>query len=372
MSTILQKLSVTAHDFRPSSKFNAPEMKRILVAPLNWGLGHATRCIPIIRALINHNFEPIIASDGEALSLLQREFPQLRSVVLPSYNITYADKAKHFKRKLIKDSPQLLKTIKKEKKETKALIQSLNIDGIISDNRFGVRSNQLPSVFITHQLKVLSGSTTWLSTALHQNIISKFDECWVPDVEAEPNLSGQLGHVQALRIPMKYIGPLSRLKKLNPVQTYKLMVLLSGPEPQRSLLEAQLLKDLEQYPDKCVFVRGKIEDQPIATENKNITIYNFLTSSALEQAINSSDLILSRSGYTTVMDLAKLEKKAFFIPTPGQFEQEYLAKKLQDSGHIPFCTQDDFTLSELERVKTYKGLSAFHHEPDYKELFSLF
>ena len=149
-------------------------MKRILVAPLNWGLGHATRCIPLIKGLIQHNFEPILASDGDALKLLQLEFPNLESIELPSYNITYATKRQNFKLKLIKDSPHLIKTLKKEKKITRDLSSTKHIQGIISDNRFGVRSTQVPSVFITHQLKVFSGSTTWLSTALHQNIIEKF------------------------------------------------------------------------------------------------------------------------------------------------------------------------------------------------------
>ena len=84
-------------------------MKRILVAPLNWGLGHATRCIPIIRALKAHNFEPVIASDGAALQLLKKEFPDLEHVELPSYNITYPKNGKRFKSKLISETPDDLK-----------------------------------------------------------------------------------------------------------------------------------------------------------------------------------------------------------------------------------------------------------------------
>ena len=131
--------------------------KRILVAPLNWGLGHATRCVPIVNALISQNLEPIIASDGLALDLLKKEFPKIEAFELPSYNITYSKKAKGFKLKLLKDSPHLLKTIKREKKVVESLIEAENISGIISDNRFGVRHKQIPSVFITHQLRVMSG-----------------------------------------------------------------------------------------------------------------------------------------------------------------------------------------------------------------------
>ncbi|WP_115461036.1 glycosyltransferase [Winogradskyella aurantiaca] len=347
-------------------------MKRILVAPLNWGLGHATRCIPIITSLEAHGFEPIIASDGQALALLKMEFPHLTHVELPSYNITYADKGEKFKLKLIKDSPHLIKTIKKEKKATKNIISKYNIDGIISDNRFGVRHKRIPSVFITHQLRVLSGTTTWLSTALHKQIIEKFNECWIPDQKDNPNLSGKLGHVDNMGLPLCYLGPLSRFTKSNQIKRYKLMVLLSGPEPQRTMLEEQLLNELENYKGPCLFVKGKIESAQTKEEYNNLTIYNFLTSKDLEEALNSSELILSRSGYTTVMDLAKLGNKAFFIPTPGQFEQEYLAQKLMEDGIAPFATQDSFHLSLLKEIEKFKGFNELNYLVDYATLFSLF
>ena len=149
--------------------------KRILVASLNWGLGHATRCIPIINVLIEQGFEPIIASDGVALALLKKEFPNILCLELPSYNITYPKKGKYFKLKLIKNVPKLLRTIKAEEKATKNIVNKFGIKGIISDNRLGVYNKQVSSVFITHQLRVLSGNTTWLSTKIHQKMIKKFD-----------------------------------------------------------------------------------------------------------------------------------------------------------------------------------------------------
>ncbi len=346
--------------------------KRILVAPLNWGLGHATRCIPIIYELIKHGFQPIIASDGVALTLLQKEFPSLSSIELPSYNITYAKKGKHFKLKMIKDSPKLLKAIKAEKKVTKFIVETHNIKGIISDNRLGVYSKKVPSVFITHQLNVLTGSTTWLSTKMHQKIIKKFNECWVPDTEGAINLSGKLGHTDNFEIPTKYIGPLSRFEKKHLNIVNDLMVLLSGPEPQRTLLEETLLLELKNYTGKIVFVKGVMDREQTIQIIGNMTIYNFMTSNLLEKTINQSGLILSRSGYTTIMDLAKLNKKAFFIPTPGQFEQEYLAKKLEDLKLVPSCKQDDFTLNKLKNITSFKGLSAFNRRVNFKKLFHLF
>ncbi len=346
--------------------------KRIIIAPLNWGLGHATRCIPIINALIKQNFEPIIASDGNALELLKKEYPKLKAFELPSYNITYPKKATRFKLKLLKDSPHLLKTIKKEKKTIDALVEAEHISGIISDNRFGVSHKNIPSVFITHQLRVLSGSTTWLSSKLHQNIISKFDECWVPDHIGTKNLSGDLGHIEGYKHSVKYLGPLSRFKKLDIQTKYDLMVLLSGPEPQRSYLEEKLLGDLKHYKGNVLFIKGKIEAEQKKETRDNMLVYNFMTSAELEIAINESDLILSRSGYTTIMDLAKLDKKAFFIPTPGQFEQEYLAKKFTKEVVAPSATQNEFNIKMLANVDDYTGFQSQDYVVNYKKLFGLF
>ncbi len=346
--------------------------KRILVAPLNWGLGHATRCIPIIKALSANGFEPIIASDGVALSLLKKEFPKLTHIELPSYNVTYAKNGKFFKLKLLKDSPRLLQAIYNEKKATETIVKNHNISGIISDNRLGVYNKAVPSVFITHQLKVLSGSTTWLSTKMHEKFIKKFNVCWVPDTSDKVNLSGKLGHVDAFEIPTEYIGPLSRFEKKDIPFKNDLMVLLSGPEPQRTILEDKILYELKNYQGKVVFVKGLMQPKQTKRQFDNITVYNFMTSELLEKTINESALVISRSGYTTVMDLAKLNKKAFFIPTPGQFEQEYLATRLTEEGLVPSCKQEKFTLDKLETIADFKGLTAFNFEADFKRLFNLF
>ncbi|MEP5340907.1 MAG: glycosyltransferase [Algibacter sp.] len=346
--------------------------KRILVAPLNWGLGHATRCIPIIKALIVYGFEPVIASDGVSLVLLQKEFPNVLTIELPTYDVTYAKKGKHFKLKMLKDSPKLIKAIKAEKKATKTIVDLYHISGIISDNRLGVYCEKIPSVFMTHQLNVLSGITTWFSTKIHQKIIKNFDECWVPDHAGELNLSGKLGHTRSFEIPTKYLGPLSRFTKSDLKITNDLMVLLSGPEPQRTLLEDRLFNALKNYNGRLVFVKGVMETKQTISVQGNMTVYNFMTSDLLEQTINQSRLIISRSGYTTVMDLAKLKKHAFFIPTPGQFEQEYLAQRLTKSELVPSCHQDRFTINSLENIDHFKGLKSFDYAIDFKDLFGFF
>ncbi|MGH2667203.1 glycosyltransferase [Flavobacterium sp.] len=346
--------------------------KNILIAPLNWGLGHATRCIPIIKALEFHNFTPIIASDGIALDLLRKEFPHLQSIELPSYNIEYPKNGMFFKMKILANSPKMVDAILSEKRLVKKIIQEYQIDGIISDNRLGVRNKKIPSVFITHQLNVMTGNTTWLTSKMHQYIINKFNECWVPDVDTVPNLTGDLGHLEKPHDNIKYIGPLSRLHKKVLKKKYDLMVILSGPEPQRTMLEEKLTVELQNYEGQIVFVKGKIEAEQKVTDQNHIVFYNYMNSQELETAFNESEIVLCRSGYTTIMDLAQLGKKAFFIPTPGQYEQEYLAKKLKKEGLVPYCKQEKFKSDKLLEVDLYKGLKDLKTTVTWKELFQLF
>lgn len=348
--------------------------KRILVAPLNWGLGHATRCIPIVEALLENQFEPIIASDGAALDLLKKEFPSLVCLELPSYNIQYSKHGFLLKWQLLKSIPKLLKAIKDEKIMVENIIKTHHIKGIISDNRLGVYSSniKIPSVYITHQLCVLSGITTWISTKLHKRIIKKHHECWIPDFETNPNLSGNLGHIKNPEFKIKYIGSLSRFDKITTKSIYDIMVLLSGPEPQRTLLEEKVLHELKDYKGNTIVIQGLVENSQKISQRNNLTIYNFMQSTELEKAIQSSDIIISRSGYTTIMDLAKLKKKAFFIPTPGQNEQLYLAKRLEKLNIAPYCKQKDFSIKKLVELNDYKGFNIPENYMEFSDLFSLF
>ena len=346
--------------------------KTILVAPLNWGLGHATRCIPIIKALLESNYNVLIASDGVALSLLREEFPDLPFKELPGYNISYSKKKHLFKAQMLLQSPRMLKAAKQERKLVDQWVSEGLVDGIISDNRLGVRSKKVYSVFITHQLEVLSGTTTGISSKLHKQIIKRFDACWVPDHKAKPNLSGRLGHPAKPPKNTTYIGALSRFEKKELPITQDYLILLSGPEPQRTLLEELLLESFADTDKRVLCVLGKTDQPQSRYKHGNIEVVTFMTSKELEAAINSSELVISRSGYTTIMDLAALEKKALFIPTPGQYEQEYLAKKLSAQGLVPYVSQQRFNLQALGKVPLYSGLRLGHETVDLKELFAHF
>ena len=345
--------------------------KRILVAAVNRGLGHATRCIPVIEALENHGFEPVLASDGAALDLLTKEFPHLTNITLPPCPVTALQKKPSVEMQLLLTLPGMVKAVANEGKTVRELVSQYSIDGIISDNRPGMYSKTIPSVFLTHRLNMLTGPTSWLSTKIHRAFIKKFTECWVPDMAAGPNLTGKVGHTEDVLPNLKYIGPLSRMHKITADKKYDLMVLLSGPEPHRAQLREKLEQQLKDFGGKVLFITGTNEAAGSRIEG-NITYHTCMDAVTLEQAFNESAIVLCRPGYTTIMDLARLGKKALFIPVPGFYEQEYFAKKLKKAGLVPYVSQDDFNLDDLEKVHLYQGLKHINSEVKWKDLFGLF
>lgn len=332
-----------------------PDSGQILVAVLNWGIGHATRCISLIEQLQEKDYQVIIASDGEALQLLQQVFPHLTFIELPSYRVRYSRQGEYFALKMLWQMPKFISTFWKERRATKKIVQKEKITAIISDNRFGVFHKGIPSIYMTHQLMVKSGLWTRLTSLVHRHIIHKYDVCWVPDVAHTPNLSGKLSHDISFQKPIRHIGILSQFRKQTIPIKYDILVLLSGPEPQRSLLENKLLKQFENTRKQVCFVKGKLDKKVVKTQEGVITSYNYLLQKDLEILINQSELIIARSGFSTIMDLGVLKKKAFFIPTPGQSEQIYLAKHLERQRIAPFCTQDHFKPSMLDKVSDFTG-----------------
>ena len=246
-----------------------------------------------------------------------------------------------------------------------------NLIGIISDNRLGVLSNKVPSVYITHQVTVISGLTTFISTKAHQYFINKFDECWIPDFRSNFNLSGKLSKGK-LKIKTRYLGILSRFRFQQTKPKYDLLVLLSGLEPLRTSLENKIISELKNYKGTVLFVRGIMSENNKKEVCRNIIYYDFLESNELEEAINRSELVLCRSGYSTILDVAKLNKKVFLIPTNGQDEQVYLAKHLEELGIAPNSTTHNFKIEMLQKVEKYNGFNKDDIKPFPTELFNLF
>jgi len=334
----------------------------ILVSPLNWGIGHATRCVPIILELLAQNANVIVASSGRSKHFLEREFPQLKMIDFPDYFITYPEKgfmAVHMARK----TPAIMAGIKKENKELKFIIKEHKISAVISDNRYGLYSDKIPCIFMTHQVFIqIPGYLSFLKPLLEQvnkKFINKFSECWIPDFNHEKNLSGELSHKNTLPTNFHFIGPLSRFKQRNENKTtdftYQLLVMLSGPEPQRTILEELLLQQLSDTNLKAAMVCGKTENLEKRKRGKNIQLFSHLESDKLKELILDSEVIISRPGYSTVMDLVALNKKAIFIPTPGQTEQEYLSGYYKGKGFYYSMKQKNLDLSKaFNEISTFR------------------
>lgn len=340
---------------------------RVLVGPLDWGLGHATRCVPLIGELVHRGCDVVLAADGAPAQLLAREFPELQIMKLPGYSIKYGKR--YLILSILLQLPRIFSAIRKEKRWLSNLMQQENFDIIISDNRPGFYNSNAHCIYITHQLSIQSGISKWINNRLqylHHRYTRKFHEVWVPDLEGVPNASGELSHPHHLLSHPVYLGLLSRFK-YKPVQhyTYDIMILLSGPEPHRSLLEQQLKQELLQSQRKIILVRGLPGNSASLQLSSNVEVHNHLTASQLEQKLHLSECVISRSGYTTIMDLLKLKKKALFIPTPGQTEQDYLAQHMRKQELFPFLYQHDFTLDKAEKImRTFN-----YHQPFQDEHF---
>lgn len=328
---------------------NGQKNRRILLAPLDWGLGHATRCIPIVRSLQENGHEVVLATDGAAASLLSSEFPGIEIKALKGYGIRYSKNASLFG-SMLQQLPGIMNSIRYEQQWLNELLQKEQFHLIISDNRPGFYSKQVPSVYITHQLLINSGKGKWLNRLLqklHTRYMKNFRAVWVPDLAGRENLAGELAHPSTPLVRPVYLGLLSRMNAITTEVKYDLMIMLSGPEPQRTILEEKFIDQLSTYTKPVLLVRGLPQkDSSILQFPSHITVHNHLPAASLQEAICSSKLIICRSGYTTLMDLIRLKKKAVLVPTPGQPEQEYLAKYMQEQHLFPYLTQADVSIEK--------------------------
>ncbi len=338
----------------------------VLISPLDWGMGHTTRCIPIIRALTKLPCSIIIACNSIQKSLLQKDFPSLRYVDLNGYNIFYGRDKSQTLIQLIRQIPKILTSIKEERWFLEDFLAQNEIDLIISDNRYGFFHPKAFSVMITHQLELFSGVAKWLDRQGQRQVyrfLTHFDLCLIPDQQGGHSIAGKLSNPSTLpSIPTKYIGPLSRFS----VTTHKadpkhLLIILSGPEPQRSVLEKKILQQVKELPYTIVLVRGT--NLPLKVPVGNIEVINIAESKELEQLIDDASMVICRAGYSSFMDLFIKQKKILAIPTPGQGEQEYLAKKLGDEGYIFTTKQKNLDLEKqvLQALAMDLKIFPIHH-----------
>lgn len=319
--------------------------KPILVAPLNWGAGHATRSIPLIDELTALGHEVILASDGLALDILRDHFPDHETHELPALDMFYSPGNSQVL-SMIRQLPKLSKVIKTERAWLQAFLDDRPLGAVISDNRYGLHDPRTLSILITHQLRIIHPISSMGVNRQLNKLIESFDQCWIPD-HPDRKLSGQLSEVK-LSIPKHFIGPLSRMKSLDSSSTIPVLAVLSGIEPQRSILEKALLSVLSEVPGSAL-VSGASNTQP--RRDGECQVLPFQSSQVLNEMMAAAEHIICRSGYSTIMDLEALGKTAILVPTPGQPEQEYLAELHADREGFETVNQSQLRSELLPLLK---------------------
>jgi len=325
---------------------------RIILAPLDWGLGHTTRCIPIIRALINREIEVVLAGNEVQKQIILSEFPQCHFLYLKGYDIRYSQRKILLPFKLLIQIPKILSVVKRENSWLKMIVKKFRIDGVISDNRFGLFHKELPSCFITHQLQIqtrMGSVANKLVRKLNYYIINKFSQCWIPDFEGDENLAGILAHPPKLPdTTCIYLGGLSRINSCaSDCSKDGLLILISGPEPQRSLFEKKIFDQVCLIDDKITIIRGLPGESDVPNLGTNVIVFNHLSAEEMNVEFAKATYIICRSGYSSVMDINAVKAHSILIPTPGQTEQEYLAQYLMNK-HFAICeNQANFDLPKL-------------------------
>jgi len=343
-----------------------------LICPLDWGLGHAARCVPLIRSLLNRSHRVVIAADRRPLAFLQSEFPDLETIRLPGVNVTYPGSG-WMTLKLLMQAPNLLLGVRRECRLLERLVRRHKFDVVISDNRFGLFTRRARCVYVTHQLWIpCPPRLKWLEPLLHQahrRILARYDECWIPDFPGGRNLSGELSHRAGLPANARFIGPLSRFRLSSASEAgagCDLLAILSGPEPQRTIFQKMIREQAGTVTGRVLIVEGKPDDAAGRRRLGNLEIVPHLPTAELQRELTAARAILSRPGYSTLMDLAALGRNAILVPTPGQTEQEYLARRATGLGWCHSQAQKGFNLEAA--LAGLEKLSAPPRLPDGADL----
>jgi hypothetical protein len=355
----------------------AVKQKSVCISPIDWGLGHATRCIPLIRALISLQYKVYIATEGKHEILLREAIPEATFIALRGYRIRYTKSRSLLIPAILFQLPKIIYAIVNEYFWLKRISKKYAFDLIISDNRFGFFHKKIKSVFITHQLE-LQTPFSW-STKLNQKItykfINRYDACWVADMHPPKNLSGILSNPHKLpSTPIWYMNCLSRLleessAKNSPTSRIKFLGIVSGPEPQRTLLENILWEQGNELKLPFTIIAGLPNEKQYYKASTHGKVYHHLSGADLRSHIQEAEYIICRGGYTTLMEMIPFEKKLIFIPTPGQTEQEYLGKYWQEKKWAISFKQKDFKLSNALQLATNFDFQKPPFIPFNKEAF---
>ena len=338
-------------------------MKKVLLAPLDWGLGHATRCVPVIDALLAQGAEVILAGDGSVYSFLQQRYPDLPLVRMPGHRVKYG-RTGSLMASMALQLNTFVKSIDDEHLALDKLIREYNLGVVISDNRYGLWHSHIPSFLITHQVCLQAGGL-WRITLPFANkylrkLFSNFKEIWIPDVSGSPGMAGALSHPGILPGNARYIGLLSRFHPSLPNASpeFDFLIWLSGPEPHRTQLENLVCSVFGNPGYKILMLRGMPGAHTAGSYPAGFQVFSHLDDFSFMDFTARSRNIICRSGYSSLMDLIALSREAYLIPTPGQPEQEYLARLHNGRGfyRVPQKTTERFFLFP-ERIQSQQVLN---------------
>jgi len=336
----------------------ADRKKTILISPLNWGLGHATRMIPVINVLLKQGHRVVIGAYGSSAVLLKKECRECTHVEFPGFTPKYSvSRSQTFA--LMLQSVSFLFNKYKEVKRTKRLVEEFNIHLIISDNRYGVRHKKVKSIIVTHQLyPALNGVFKLFEKPIayiFYRWIKKFDECWIPDNVPIYGISGRLSENKFNLKNIKYAGLLSRFGECKPdyKKRYDYVAVISGPDPWRSRFENELIRLFIRLEGESVIVRGVPEGSEEPYLFNGITMIDNLNYNALNHLMCNSRNIICRPGYSTLMDLYAMGRRALLVPTPGQPEQEYLAEHMKQKHEFIYIKHETLLDTGTEIFNQY-------------------
>ncbi len=323
--------------------------KNILICPLEWGLGHSGRMIALAEKLQESDFNIIFGAGKKQLAFLRNEMTGCNYISFPGFRPLYSGFLPQYL-VIFFQIPLLIYHSIREHLILKKLISDLLIDIVISDNRFGLWNKNIQTIYITHQLRIpfprFFSFLESTGTYLHGKIISKYSLCFIPDLPGDLNLTGKLTHGLKLPYNVRFIGILSRFRKTDKLHSSSFpkegmtTVILSGPESQRSILEKKLINNITQQNLSAVILGGKPHENTQKGIGWNITYYSHADRMTMQKIISESKIIITRAGYTTIMELVSMECSAVLIPTPGQTEQEYIAMLLSDKGWFSCIPQN--------------------------------
>ncbi|HIP37589.1 MAG TPA: hypothetical protein EYG85_12130 [Crocinitomix sp.] len=315
--------------------------KVILFSALDWGFGHTTRCVSLIQHLLAHSNQIIFAGNTTQIAFIKKEFPLVKTEFIKGYNIRLSSKKSTYVQ-ILNQLFKIYNAIKKEQKWVENFITKHSVNVIISDNRYGFRNPAIKSIFMGHQLNIYVPNFRKFVNKKLSKYVNRFDKCWIVD-DKQHHLAGDLSNPMYLTIPFEYIGLLNRFKPKQQNLTYDYLVIVSGAEPENTIFlkEVELLFKITNQ--NIAIVSTTTSDNNI----KNATYFYYPTTKELDQLISQSKIVISKAGYTTLMEMVALNKLCYLIPTKGQYEQQYLSTINNKIDNICF-------IKDLSQIK--KGI----------------